>query len=84
MTSWQARFPTATLGRSILLGTGGFALARLWTAEGGVVVLKLFLLAGLVPVGYSLLGEWSKRDLDAARALWRGWWPGRERAGEGS
>lgn len=84
MTAWQTRFPAATLGRSILVGTAGFALARLWTAEGGVVVLKLFLLVGLVPVGYSLLGEWSKRDLDVVRELWRGWWSRGEGAGEGS
>ncbi len=74
MIAWHTRFPIATLVRSLLLGAAMILLARLWPATGSLLVLKLILLAAVVPLGFYLLGEWKRQDIEAGRMLLLGGW----------
>ncbi|MFO1429193.1 MAG: methyltransferase domain-containing protein [Candidatus Competibacteraceae bacterium] len=66
---WRVAPPAASLGRSVLLCTGTFALATLWPASGIMLVVKLVALSLLVLVGYLVLGEFSRREIALAWSL---------------
>lgn len=63
--------PAATALRSGLMTAGAYAAAALWPVSGGWVVLQLPLLVLATLLGFGALGEFSRAELTAARALLR-------------
>jgi O-antigen/teichoic acid export membrane protein len=65
----QASPPIGSLFRSILLGVGAYAVGAMWATPGFLVLVKLPLTSLAILFAFGLLGEFSKAELTAARAL---------------
>ena len=66
--------PGGTLARCMTLAGAAYLAAWAWPAAGAVVLVKLALLAAVVPLALAALGEFShteRRALRAAFAAWR-------------
>jgi O-antigen/teichoic acid export membrane protein len=70
--------PVATVGRTLLVGSGAWLLAAWLPAPGLWPVAKLAAIALVIVVGYWLLGELSERERAWGRTMLR--WPVRSRA----
>jgi O-antigen/teichoic acid export membrane protein len=66
--AWAVRPPAATIGRSVLLTAGAYALAAGWGTPGLWVFLKLPLVALAAAAGFLALGEYQLRDVPS---VWR-------------
>jgi len=66
---WRVAPPLASLGRSVLLCAGAFAVSALWPTPGAMVVVKLVVVSALCLGGYLALGEFSKREIELAWSL---------------
>jgi O-antigen/teichoic acid export membrane protein len=67
----QVTLPAATLARSILIGTLVFVLGVAWPVEGALLLIKLFMLGGLIPLAYLALGELQQEDQALLSAMLR-------------
>lgn len=65
---WKILPAFSSLGRSLLLCGLMFSVAHLWSTPGWLLVVKLLVLGGLIPLGLLLLGEFSNRELDWMRS----------------
>jgi O-antigen/teichoic acid export membrane protein len=61
--------PLATLGRSIIIGTGIYFSATLWPVSGFWLLFKLLGLTILLPLAFFALGELHHNDLQLAKSL---------------
>lgn len=68
---WGILPPASTLWRSAAIGLGAYASAVLWPAVSWLLVVKISLISGAIPMAYWLLGEFSQRELELARSLLR-------------
>jgi O-antigen/teichoic acid export membrane protein len=65
---WKILPSCSSLGRSLLLCGLMFTVAHLWTTPGWLLVVKLLVLGGLIPLSLLLLGEFSDRELEWLRS----------------
>lgn len=66
---WRISPPLATLGRSVLLCTLTYLVTTLWPTPGLWVIPKLLVIMLMIPIGFSLLGEFTPTELAAARSI---------------
>lgn len=66
---WRIAPPAGSLLRSLTVGGGAYALTAGWPVGGSLLVLKLGVIAMLIPVGLLGLGEFDRREIALARSL---------------
>ena len=65
----QASPPIGSVFRSTVLGVAAYALGTMWATPGFLLLVKLPLMSLAILLAFGLLGEFSKAELRAGRAL---------------
>jgi len=78
---WQILPPIATLGRSLLVCLAIYALAAYWSVTGLWLLPQLLLLALLIPLLFSVLGEFSRDEIGLVYSMVAGMLPGSGKLG---
>ena len=70
---YRAHVPVGTLARCVTLAGAAYVAASAWPAAGAMAVVKLILLAAVVPLALAALGEFSPTERQALRAGLAAW-----------
>lgn len=66
---WHTLPRVSTFLRTFVIGMGAWIAASFWPASGSYLILKLTLLGILIIVSYFLLGEFTRKEIEIARAF---------------
>ena len=66
---WKVRPGTASIARTALLSLATYAAALAWPATGTMLLVKLAVIGGLLPIAYVLTGEFERDEIVRLRAM---------------
>jgi O-antigen/teichoic acid export membrane protein len=69
--AWQVRPSAGSMARAALFSAVVYAAALAWPATGIMLLIKLTLIGGIVPVAYYVSGEIGRDEIALARSLAR-------------
>jgi len=62
-------FPRLTFARSAILSIATYFLANLWMVYSYLLVLKILIIAGVIGLGFLLLGEFTATEINKVRSI---------------
>ncbi|MBV8051778.1 MAG: oligosaccharide flippase family protein [Acidobacteriaceae bacterium] len=77
--AWGVKPSSACIARTALLSLAVYAAALAWPATGIMLLIKLGVIGGLLPIAYFLCGEFERDEISRLTALF---WPAASTTGE--